>query len=108
MLSLNVTFISDKSEGTLLSPSLGAVLFTSGDEKSSLEEELLSEQQLSLDEELPSEKLSLVLLSKKSPEPITSNVVLAEAFSKPSADANTDTVYMSDAASAGITKGNET
>jgi hypothetical protein len=82
IFSLNVTVIWDKSVATLLSPSLGSVLFTVGDVKSSLEEELLSleEQQLSLDE-LPSEKLSLVLLSKKSPEPITSKVVLAEAFS---------------------------
>ena len=38
----------------------------------------------------PSVKLSLVLLSKKSPDPITSKDVLAEAFSFdiPSADAN--------------------
>ena len=46
IFSLNVTVISDKSVGTLLSPSLGFVLFTVGDVKSLLDEHLLLEELL--------------------------------------------------------------
>ena len=82
MFSLNVTFISDKSEGTLLSPSLGSVLFTVGDVKSSLLDEYyrLKSNSYRLTSTTVREIIASAVI-KEIPEPITSKVVLAEAFS---------------------------
>jgi hypothetical protein len=65
IFSLNITVIWDKSVGTLLSPSLGFVLFTVGEVKSTLDELLSLEELLPSLEEPLSRNPSLVLLSKK-------------------------------------------